>query len=447
MKSPSTSEQPDTAALERQTRRAQLRARVRRTARTFILLVLILLAVLALAYILIARANARRFAELAESVREQGLTLQQDEMLTEDEVPPDSAPGLLLRAIPVAEDFDSGPFLEILEPSPDKLRRAREALESESDILAYLHRAADAPSAPYPRAADTKTSSAFDFAMAKRLRAAVGVLGAEAVVLHTDGREEAALATITDALKLASTVSEQPSLLAQQLHGHLVRLILAYVSAAHQTTPWAEQELRALYAALAEGVRSSGGKQAIRGEITLLLARADDAGGFFTRSYATGLHLGYLEHLQKMSTLLDEPWRGWPAGEREEARGLWWAPGQTITAIMRPLLQTYAWGRDASNAQVHGLRLSLALEVYRNTYQEYPEALAQLNRLGLAGKLPPDPFSGVPFRYTRTEQGYRFYSVGPDLDDDQGRPPKSGKKLVDGGDMVWTEGSWLPLRD
>lgn len=52
-----------------------------------------------------------------------------------------------------------------------------------------------------------------------------------------------------------------------------------------------------------------------------------------------------------------------------------------------------------------------------------------------------DPFSGRPFRYERTDGGFRLYSIGSDLDDDGGRQQhrQVGVARYD-GDLVWSTG-------
>lgn len=64
--------------------------------------------------------------------------------------------------------------------------------------------------------------------------------------------------------------------------------------------------------------------------------------------------------------------------------------------------------------------VGLALAIHKAEKGEYPEKLEQLVPDVLA-KVPQDEFSGKPFVYRRTAEGYLLYSVGPNLVDDGGR--------------------------
>ncbi len=74
------------------------------------------------------------------------------------------------------------------------------------------------------------------------------------------------------------------------------------------------------------------------------------------------------------------------------------------------------------------LILDLALQAYEFEHGSPPERLEQLIPRFLA-TLPIDPFDpeGRPFRYVRADAGPIVYSVGPDGDDDNGRPIVQGK--------------------
>jgi hypothetical protein len=65
-------------------------------------------------------------------------------------------------------------------------------------------------------------------------------------------------------------------------------------------------------------------------------------------------------------------------------------------------------------------KVVFALGAYRERFGYYPPALELLDP-HYAGGLPRDPFSGKAFRYTKSGPCVRFYSVGPDMDDDGGR--------------------------
>ena len=90
-----------------------------------------------------------------------------------------------------------------------------------------------------------------------------------------------------------------------------------------------------------------------------------------------------------------------------------------------------------------GLRMNVALRLYRADHAAYPDTLDALAPDYLAA-LPTDPFSGQPFHYRREADGWILYSVGPDQDDDGGREADRGRGQED-GDLVYrshlTEGT------
>ena len=67
----------------------------------------------------------------------------------------------------------------------------------------------------------------------------------------------------------------------------------------------------------------------------------------------------------------------------------------------------------------HNLRIAFVLALYHRDKGTYPDSLASLAPTYLK-TVPDDFFSGKPLLYTKTEKGYRFYSVGPNGKDDEG---------------------------
>ena len=73
-----------------------------------------------------------------------------------------------------------------------------------------------------------------------------------------------------------------------------------------------------------------------------------------------------------------------------------------------------------SNANRGLARVALALDFYQSQNKAYPMTLAQLETQSKT-KLPLDSYSGKPFIYRRTKDGYTLYSVGYNNTDDGGR--------------------------
>ncbi len=70
--------------------------------------------------------------------------------------------------------------------------------------------------------------------------------------------------------------------------------------------------------------------------------------------------------------------------------------------------------------RMHSLDLAFALAAWRSEHDMYPESLDLLAPKYIA-KVPNDLFNGQPLKYERTAEGYRFYSVGQNEKDEEGR--------------------------
>ncbi|UCH34553.1 MAG: hypothetical protein JSV65_18855 [Armatimonadota bacterium] len=90
--------------------------------------------------------------------------------------------------------------------------------------------------------------------------------------------------------------------------------------------------------------------------------------------------------------------------------------------------------RDQCQTVINATRVALALEAYHSKHGKYPNSLVDLHEYP-SWALPDDPFSDKPFAYRRRGEGFVLHSFGGDLDDDGGRPVE-GSWLAD-GDLVW----------
>lgn len=80
------------------------------------------------------------------------------------------------------------------------------------------------------------------------------------------------------------------------------------------------------------------------------------------------------------------------------------------------------------------LELALSLAAWHSKYDAYPDSLDALVPKYLA-EVPHDLFADRPLRYERTAKGYRFYSIGPNEQDDGGR---NEDEMPPGDDLVVT---------
>jgi hypothetical protein len=72
--------------------------------------------------------------------------------------------------------------------------------------------------------------------------------------------------------------------------------------------------------------------------------------------------------------------------------------------------------------------LSLALALFKADHGAYPATLAELAPQYLPA-VPNDIFSDQPLKYSRTENAYTLYSVGPNITDDGGKQTKPGDDI------------------
>ncbi len=106
-----------------------------------------------------------------------------------------------------------------------------------------------------------------------------------------------------------------------------------------------------------------------------------------------------------------------------------------LTRAFGPMLWERSFQkRDRVVANIELCRVVLALKAYKYTHSAYPTTLGQLQET-LDWKLPEDPFSGQDFVYQQVAEGFKLYSLGPDLDDDSGAPVAN--ENYGDGDIVW----------
>ena len=90
-----------------------------------------------------------------------------------------------------------------------------------------------------------------------------------------------------------------------------------------------------------------------------------------------------------------------------------------LFALMLPAVAQSGIAETRAETQLRLTRLALMLGACRADQGAYPEALEELSPDYLTD-IPLDPFLDEPFRYERTESGYRLYSVGDNMTDDGG---------------------------
>jgi hypothetical protein len=90
-----------------------------------------------------------------------------------------------------------------------------------------------------------------------------------------------------------------------------------------------------------------------------------------------------------------------------------------LIATLRPAFIPYLKVENRSHQRLRNLELALALAAWRDEHQAYPEKLEELAPKYIKA-VPNDLFTDQPLHYTRTDDGYRLYSVAENQIDDLG---------------------------
>lgn len=145
--------------------------------------------------------------------------------------------------------------------------------------------------------------------------------------------------------------------------------------------------------------------------------------------------INYLRYMRFVNEFIQRPyydyiktWGPWPFPRHLES-----GVGTAITRQLVPAYTRVNMKRDFTITQIRMLQTVLALKAYKSAQGRYPSTLADL-----PWKPPTeDPFCGKPFVYRQEGKGFLLYSVGPNLNDDGGRPSHKPSKINEEGDMIW----------
>lgn len=115
-----------------------------------------------------------------------------------------------------------------------------------------------------------------------------------------------------------------------------------------------------------------------------------------------------------------------------------------ISRMLLPALQRSLERDTRGVARIRLAETALGVEAFRRAHSNrVPGALEELVPRHLAS-VPQDPFDGKPMRYRAYPDGYVVYSLGPDLEDNSGKPaPKkrgAASTNVEQGDLPFTVG-------
>ena len=288
------------------------------------------------------------------------------------------------------------------------------------------------------------------------MRRLAQLITAAAIVRAKSGDMGGAVRALVLAFRTSEDISEQP-LLGPQLVG------VAIVSMASRASNdvlnhggLTETEGDELFRALGEIDISSNWKKALEGERAMGISvfehyrgthvrnKRNDPNSVYERidksevaDFMEGRdELRYLVLTDRQIKAFHLPWRD-KRTPRSDEHVRCRLPGDPfLTAILMVPSSRSRATRDIAIAQLAGVRTLVALRVYHDRYDRYPQTLTDL-RDKLGWKLPQDIFSGKDLIYKPQGHGFILYSIGPDLTDSGGVPQKKQGRYDSRGDIVW----------
>jgi hypothetical protein len=273
------------------------------------------------------------------------------------------------------------------------------------------------------------------------------LLGWEALVKAQSGDAPGAVEAVNASLNLSHSLDQEPFLISQLLSGSILIMSCRPLEWILCRTALSEEQLAQLGAALASSEATNRhltglmGQRALDNEFIrlahedprkmaqLLHGSSNDANSESPRGSGTGWRvIGFFErdrnfYLRAMHTNILIASVGPPASL---------SMTNAITDLMRQAAAGYypysslllPGPVNEKDALVRShLRVALtaiAIERWRKANSDLiPQTLADLVPLWLPAT-PVDPFDGAPLRFKRLPKGYLIYSIGPDLQDDEG---------------------------
>ena len=132
-------------------------------------------------------------------------------------------------------------------------------------------------------------------------------------------------------------------------------------------------------------------------------------------------------------------WRQWNQESDPKSKSRIEMLSGALAYLLMPAVESVGAAGARSHATTGMGAALLAAERFRKLKSHWPESIEQIEK-ALNVQLPPDPYTGAPFRLRRTEDGLTIYSVGPDLVDNAGEiNNRAGPNVsnVDYGFRLW----------
>jgi hypothetical protein len=272
--------------------------------------------------------------------------------------------------------------------------------------------------------------------LVQKLNAVVRLLTINAEALAALGHHPEAVPLLKDAVAVSDLLGSQHLIIAQQRRSvayHLVLDALRGVMRGHQLS---DAQLGELERQLRGAHQRDQFAAATAGESRLVIARFDEIRvSTLGRLAAPVVNWNEASYIEYMNSVADEASRPYYAIAATTVP----APNLPIThfytramlGILQPALGRTIEEQARHEARVDMARIAIALERHYLETGTYPVSLDPVASV-LGEQVPVDPFTGRPYQYQLSDDGYRLYSLGVNQTDDggvQGRGPE--------GDLVW----------
>ncbi len=345
-----------------------------------------------------------------------------------------------------------------------------EVLATNQTALRLLHSPRPSSGCRYP--VDLKQGWATPFSHLPGVKAAVNLLGAEALLHAANGQTEQAVQALLAAGRVADSLEREPMLLSQLVRISSWATIVSRLERVMNVTSLTDEQLASLQPMLARAERPEALARALAGERANGLAVFTD--GKAQAAFLSGWDPGstpqpetlrttavisllkmtgvfrkdrafYLQMLATNIAVAERPFPERVSLGQQASAGLLPGKFHIISSMLFPSYPR-AFLRDADHAaHIRVTQTVLAVERFRRAHgNALPSDLEQLVPAYLSA-VPTDPYDGKPLRFKKLGPGYVLYSIGRDLRDDGGLEldPKNPNAAHD---VTFTVERWPPWR-
>ncbi len=342
--------------------------------------------------------------------------------------------------------------------SDDDTALIRRVVGMNARYYRMLTGASHIPGCAFP--VDWSAGPATPFPHLAKLRDAARMLQMRATLMARDGQTDSALADCATMLRMAEHAKLEPTVIGQ-LVGYAIQSAATQASqqALSKGTP-SPEVARALMDQIAAIDQAAPFQRALKGEVAVfglpVYAMLRSGSEHVSWSELLGLHstdqprwmnlvlysyrsvgrpianldeITFLRSMERYAAASGLPWP--KSREGVEATDQWLRGVPLYRGILaRELSPSFARALESGQKEVAALDaagIALVLTEYKAQHGAYPDSLAQLEQAGV--KIPADPFGGKPLRYRKGPDSIVVYSVGPDMEDDGGRPFDTSRRM------------------